>query len=176
MGYFRLYLTGDGIDIGCGQDILNVVVGKVIPYDKIHVDTANEAETMSEIGEKTFDFAYSSNCLEHIDDPVSAMRSWIRIVKTNGFIFITVPDEGLYEHNKWPSQFNKDHKWSFTLKESSKLPKSIYLPEWLKQFGVEIVLIRMVDTNYDYTLIGVDQTNDPYNAEACIEIILRRKV
>lgn len=171
-GYFNEYLCGKGIDIGCGKDILKIIDGNVTPYDKIHQRSAHEAQTMGEIKDGNFDFVYSSNCLEHIDNPVKALKSWIRIVKPDGIVFFTVPDEELYEHNRWPSQFHKGHQWSFTMKADSKLPKSIRLPSWLDQFGVEIVSVEIVDTGYDYSLGNVDQTQ--MGAEAFIEVILRR--
>lgn len=170
-GYFDKYLCGKGIDIGCGKDILQIVNGNVIPYDKLHHSNEHEAQTMEGIQDNSFDFAYSSNCLEHLCDPVKALKSWIRIVRPGGIVFFTVPDETLYEHDIWPSTFNKMHKWSFTTKDDSKLPKSIHIQSWLEQFDVDILSIEIVDTDYDYSLGNVDQTQ--MGAEAFIEVILR---
>ncbi len=172
-GYFDKYLCGKGVDIGCGKDILKIVDGNVIPYDKLHQSSTHEAQTMGGMKDGNLDFAYSSNCLEHIDNPVKALKSWIRIVKPGGIVFLSVPDENLYEHNRWPSQFHKGHKWSFTMKTGSKMPKSIHLPSWLKQFDVEIISIEIADTGYDYSLGNVDQTQ--MGAEAFIEVILRKQ-
>lgn len=171
-GYFDHYLRGHGIDIGCGADILKVPDGDVVPYDKVFQSRDHEARTMQGIPDNNCDFVYSSNCLEHIDNPVKAIRSWIRIVKPKGIIFFTVPDETLYEHNKWPSTFNKAHLWSFTTKKGSKLPKSIHILSWLKQFDVEVLSIEIIDTGYNYSLSNVDQTQ--MGAEAFIEVILRK--
>lgn len=170
-GYFDRYLRGNGIDIGCGKDILQIVDGNVIPYDKLHHSVEHEAQTMGEMQDGSMDFAYSSNCLEHIDNPVEALRSWIRIVKPGGIIFFTVPDETLYEHDIWPSTFNKTHQWSFTMKRGSKLPKSIHIQSWLEQFDAEVLSVKIADTGYDHSLGNVDQTQ--MGAEAFIEVILR---
>lgn len=171
-GYFDTYLCGNGVDIGCGTDILQIPNGNVIPYDKLHQSDEHEAQTMNGFDGGHLDFAYSSNCLEHVDDPVGALKSWIRIVRPHGIIFFTVPDEELYEHNQWPSKFHKGHQWSFTMKTGSKLPRSIHLPSWLKQFGAETISIKIADTGYDYSLGNVDQTKT--GAEAFIEVILRK--
>jgi len=174
LGYFDKYLVGYGIDIGCGRDVLSIASGTVVPYDKIHQDKNHEAQIMPDIEDDSFNFAYSSNCLEHIPDPVQALNSWIRIVEPGGIIFFTVPDENLYEHGRWPSRFHKGHLHSFTIKTESKMPKSIFLPEWLKQFDVDIVSIEIVDTGYDYELPDtVDQTQ--IGAEAFIEVILQKR-
>lgn len=170
-GYFDDYLRGHGIDIGCGTDILKITNGDVVPYDKVFQSEDHEARTMQGISDNSFDFAYSSNCLEHIDDPTETLCSWMRIIKPKGIVFFTIPDETLYEHDMWPSTFHKGHLWSFTTKNGSKLPKSIHVPSWLKRFDVEILSVKIVDTGYDYSLSNVDQTQ--MGAEAFIEIILR---
>jgi len=173
-GYFDKYLKGNGIDIGCGKDVLEIVSGNVLPFDKIHCDQSHDAEYMGGIQDNHFDFTYSSNCLEHLDKPDVAIQSWIRITKPGGIILFTVPDETLYEHDRWPSRFHKGHKWSFTMKPESKLPKSIFLPLWIEQFDVDTISMEVVDTNYDYSLgHGIDQTKN--GAEAFIEVILRKK-
>jgi len=171
-GYFNNYLVGRGVDIGCGADVLQILNGSVIPYDRLQ-DARHEAQTMHGIESDSLDFAYSSNCLEHTNDPAEALKSWIRIVKPGGIIFFTVPDEELYEHNQWPSKFHKGHQWSFTTKKGSRLPKSIHLPSWLKQFGAEVLSIEVVDTGYDHSLGNIDQTKT--GAEAFIEIIMRKR-
>lgn len=172
-GYFNRYLCGNGVDIGCGKDILRIISGNVIPYDKLHQSSDHEAQTMGDIKDKSLDFAYSSNCLEHVDDPAKALKSWMRIVRPGGIIFFTVPDETLYEHDKWPSTFNKSHLWSFTTKSDSKLPKSIHIQSWLEQFDVDVISVKIVDTGYDYSLGNVDQTKT--GAEAFIEVILKTR-
>lgn len=169
--YFSNYLKGYGIDIGCGKDILQILDGDVVPYDRTFQNKDHEAQTMTEFKNNNFDFAYSSNCLEHIENPVEALRSWIRIVKPGGIVFFTVPDETLYEHDIWPSTFHKGHLWSFTTKDGSKLPKSIHIRSWLEQFDVEILSVEIADTGYDYSLGNVDQTRT--GAEAFIEVILK---
>ena len=173
-GYFEHYLKGHGIDIGCGTDILQILDGDVVPYDKVFQSQDHEAQTMYEIKDNTYDFVYSSNCLEHISSPTEALHSWIRIVKRGGIVFFTVPDETLYEHDKWPSTFNKAHLWSFTTKNDSKLPKSIHIQSWLKRFGVEVLSIEIIDTGYDHSLGNVDQTQ--MGAEAFIEVIIRKYI
>lgn len=171
VGYFRTFLCGDGIDVGCGHDVLEVEHGTVVPYD-LKVDASCDAQTMAGIAAAGLDFLYSSNCLEHLPDPGAALLNWIRVVKPGGFVFFTVPDEDLYEQGHWPSRFNHRHLWSFTTKTGSSMPKSICLPTWLGKFPADILSIEVVDTNYDHSLVDVDQTLKA--AEAFIEVILRR--
>jgi len=171
-GYFRTYLKGVGVDIGCGGDVLEVEDGSVTPYDR-SVNSSHDAETLADLADGSFDFLYSSNCLEHMADPIGALSNWIRVVRDGGHVLFSVPDEDLYEQGHWPSRYNYRHTCSFTTKEGSTMPESIHLPTWLPQFAADVVSIEVVDTNYDHSLHDVDQTMR--NAEAFIEVILRKQ-
>jgi ABC-type Zn uptake system ZnuABC Zn-binding protein ZnuA len=65
-----------------------------------------------------------------------------------------VPDEDLYEQGCWPSVFNSDHKWTFTLKKAkSWSPKSVNVADLVKQVpGVELVSLELQDHGYDRSL------------------------
>jgi SAM-dependent methyltransferase len=104
------YLDGKSvIDIGCGTDM---VVPWATPFDVVDGD-ANRLDEYFEPG--SFDVVYSSHCLEHMSQPHEVLPRWWRLVKPGGVLITVVPDEELYEQGLWPSQFNRDHKWAFTL-------------------------------------------------------------
>jgi SAM-dependent methyltransferase len=43
----------------------------------------------------------SSNCLEHIANPLKALTEWIRIIKPGGLILLVLPDkETNFDHNR----------------------------------------------------------------------------
>lgn len=174
--YYDLYLHGNGIDIGCGNDPLVIPKGNVMKYDKIY-DPDNDANTLNNIQHIKFDFVYSSHCLEHLDDPYVSFLDWIRVCKKGGYLYIIVPDETLYEKNTWPSKFSGEHQWSFRVKLKSKLPNSIFIPDLLdfakEAFDIELVELFINDTNYDYSLSdSIDQTRS--NACCQIEFILKK--
>jgi SAM-dependent methyltransferase len=173
-GTFEKYLNGYGIDIGCSNDPLVVLDGEVVPYDIKFMKTDGE---LNEYEDDTFDFVYSSHCLEHQNDITKALNNWIRICKPNGYIYIVVPDETLYEKNKWPSMFAKaQHKWSFTIEEPSSLPKNIAIKSFLEDFEeVELVDIFLNDSKYDYK---ADWRKDQTRGNACchIEFILKKRL
>mgnify|MGYP001544673260 CR=1 FL=1 len=110
MGYFEKYLIGNGIDIGCGSDKL------FNPVPMIHFNcrgwdvTDGDAQYMRGVEEHTYDFVYSSHCLEHMHNPTVALENWWRILKPGGYLFVAVPDAELYEQGVWPSLGNGDHK------------------------------------------------------------------
>jgi SAM-dependent methyltransferase len=146
-------LQGEGIDIGCGPD---PVFPRVTPFDLAQGD-ANE---ILRHVHRQFDFVYASHCLEHMRDARAAIAQWWELVKPGGVLFVIVPDEDLYEQGFWPSRFNRDHKWTFTIaKRSSWSPVSINLLDLAKSLpGGEMVDIRLFDQGYDRQLYCNGQT------------------
>src|SRR5207248_11335926 len=105
-GDFDNYLRGSGIDIGAGDDPLIIPNGTVRVWDLAEGD----AQLMAGVADNTYDFVYSSHCLEHMRDVEQALRNWVRILKPGGILYLVVPDYILYEKMVWPSRFNPDHK------------------------------------------------------------------
>lgn len=114
----RELFTGKGIDIGCGLD---PIMPNARPFD---IDDG-DANKITEYINEEYDYVFSSHCLEHMHDPKQALLEWWKIVKTNGHLIFTVPDEDLYEQGYFPSLFNYDHKSTFTIsKKVSWSPRS----------------------------------------------------
>jgi SAM-dependent methyltransferase len=201
---------GSGIDIGCGTD---PVTPNARRFDQEHGD----ANVISQHVQEQFDFVYSSHCLEHMHDPRTTILDWWKLVKPGGVLFILVPDEDLYEQGVFPSQFNPDHKATFTISKSkSWCPKSINVFDLAQSLpGGQIISLQLQDRGYDRKLMAyerhpfdftarvsfqfgswldrllgfkgqigfrrlmttyypVDQTNDDFNAQAQIQLIVRK--
>lgn len=201
---------GRGIDIGCGGD-------PVLPTCRCFDVADGDANKITQYVSEEFDFVYSSHCLEHMHQPSSAILEWWQLVKAGGYLFITVPDEDLYEQGVFPSRFNSDHKATFTLsKTSSWSPVSHNVLELarslpggqlvslalqdhgydrsLSSFGIKCpgILIRLLGRIYDIArkvagegqlmslkrllvqYYPVDQTSPPFNAQAQIQLIVRK--
>lgn len=182
--YGNRWLVGHGLDIGCGYDILKSDnsngfhrIIAVTGYDKLL--NSGDAQTLSDVADSTYDFVISSHCLEHMEMPAIALSNWIRVVKPGGFIVVTVPDCDLYEHRLWPSKFNGDHKfaWSMRAVTTENYPGHVlYVPQFLQEFGhdVDIEMMQLLTENYNYTFGDlVDQTGSA--AECAIEFVLRKR-
>jgi SAM-dependent methyltransferase len=52
-----------------------------------------EAATLSPIESNMYDFVLSSNCLEHIANPLKALKEWIRVTKRNGYLLLVLPNK-----------------------------------------------------------------------------------
>lgn len=87
-------------------------------------------------------------------DPHTAVLDWWTLVKPNGFLIIVVPDMELYEQGIWPSLFNSDHKWKFTLSGRMEPKRSIINIEQLMRLlpNGSIIQIQRQDDGYDYSL------------------------
>ena len=172
------WFVGMGLDVGAGNDSLALyaelfpLIRSVVLYDT----PQGNAQLLENIADSSFDFLYSSHCLEHLDDPFEALGNWIRVVKPGGHLIVNVPDEDLYEQGVWPSRFNTDHKTSWTIdKEESWSLVSVNVLDLVRRFRSEAlpVKIELIDHGYRSSLFGhgIDQTRMPA-AEAAIEIVL----
>lgn len=168
---------GRGIDIGGGPDSISKY-----GYDCYNWDIANgdsDAQFLKTVKDNTYNFVHSSHCLEHMVDPKIAIKHWVRVCKSGGYIVITIPDEELYEHNMWPSRFNADHKWSFRIYTGTpRTYKSINVVDLLKLVwkDTEIISLQRIEDRFDFKADKmIDQTFPEDGPECAIELVLRKK-
>lgn len=173
--HFDLYLNGHGIDIGSGDDVLEIKNGIVDEWDLYHGD----AQYMIGVPNEKYDFVYSSHCLEHMYDVDRTLMNWIRILKPNGYLYITVPDYILYEKLRFPSIYNTDHKNSFSVfltKEKVKRDNHYHsndIAKIFEKFNCQTISIELEDENFDYS-IGPDIDQTRGNAQAQILFIAQK--
>jgi len=172
-GDFDRYFVGRGLDIGSGDDCLRAPRAVVDPWDLPRGD----AEELRGIADGSYEFVYSSHCLEHMRSVERALSNWVRILKPGGFLYLVVPDFTLYEKECFPSRFNSDHKQTFSIAvervaegRASHWHVTENLVPLLASLGVDMVEIHLEDDNYDRQLSPhVDQTHSPTTlAQICI--------
>ena len=178
--FLRTFFVGEGIDIGGAPDPLSLYTDffPLMKSVKVWDMPDGDAEFMESVLDESYDFVHSSHCLEHLHNPIEGIKNWFRILKPGGFLIVTVPEEDLYEQGTFPSTFNLDHKWTFTInKESSWSPRSINVLELLSGLGAsaDIRLIALEDRLYRYSLPRFDQTSTPIS-ESAIEFIVRKRL
>jgi SAM-dependent methyltransferase len=166
-GLFERVFVGHGIDIGCGDDPLTPTC---VRWDREQGD----AQDLPGIAPATFDWVYSSHCLEDLPDPLRALRRWWEVLKPGGYLFVVVPDEDLYEQGCWPSRYNGDHRWTFTPhKCESWSPVSLNLADLLVMLPRhQLLALRTCDAWYDHSPGVWDRTAGP--AEAHLEALVRK--
>ena len=141
-------MKGNGIDIGCGND---PIFPGVDCFDQVDGD----ANDISRYVKKQYDFVFSSHCLEHTRDPYHALQEWFRLVRPGGHLIVLVPDEDLYEQGVFPSAFNADHKFTFTMQKArSWCAKSVNVLDLVASVSGVLVSATLQDQRYDRRLMS----------------------
>lgn len=182
-GFGTRFFVGHGLDVGSGSDPL-AQYRELFPAIRSCRDwdlADGDAQELASIQDEAFDFVHSSHCLEHMVDPVVALRNWFRVLKIGGHLIVLVPDEDLYEQHQWPSTFNPDHKRTFTIWKphlgptASWSPVSVNVVDLITDLGYQakLVKLQLLDMTYRYSLPRVDQT-DSIVGESAIEFVVRK--
>ena len=155
-----------GIDIGCGQDPLHKTFVK---WDEIYGN--GDATYMKGVADNKFHTVYASHILEHLDDPIIAIRNWFRVCEPGGHLIICVPHRDLYEQKlTLPSLWSGNHKW-FYLPEVPDLPDTRSLRDDIRDAIPEarFLFMRILNENY------VSSTGQHPEGEYSIEIIVQKR-
>lgn len=178
--FVRRYFVGAGVDIGGKPDPLCLYAELFggIKSVKTWDWEDGDAQIMAGVEDGTYDFVHSSHCLEHLVNPCAGLGAWLRIVRPGGYLVITVPDEDMYEQGVFPSTFNKDHKWTFTIyKQKSWSERSLNVLDLVCELGEEAELVRVeqLSATYRFDLPRYDQTLTPVG-ECGIEFVIRKRL
>jgi SAM-dependent methyltransferase len=167
------YLHGRGIDIGCGNDLLQLDGRDIQGWDVPQGD----AQYLFGIPDETFDFVHSSHCLEHMVNVRIALANWARVAKPGGIVFVTVPEWTFYERRQWPSMFNGDHKQIFTTMPYDGTPSAnawtigdLNREGMIRGLVLEECFLEL--NNYDFAQFAsryvIDQTLGDACAQMCV--------
>jgi ubiquinone/menaquinone biosynthesis C-methylase UbiE len=75
--------------------------------NKTGVQYICEATDLKQIPDSKYDFIISSNCLEHVANPIKAVEEWIRVIKNEGIILLVLPNkEFCFDHNRLTTKFS----------------------------------------------------------------------
>lgn len=165
-GFFS-YVVGEGIDIGCGVDPLTPSCRR---WDD-DLPNSGDATFMRGVADESFDWVYSSHCLEHLHHPEIAIRNWWRILKPGGHLLIYVPHRDLYEKKELlPSRWNPDHKF-FILPFRDDAPCTFSLEGLIFRNCEGGQLIRLKECAEGWSSAGPEQHS---HGEYSIEAIARK--
>jgi SAM-dependent methyltransferase len=177
--FTRRYFVGHGVDIGGKPDPLALYQELFCRMESVRTwDWEDgDAQFLASLPDDSVDFIHSSHCLEHLVNPHEGLKNWLRVLRPGGHAIVTIPDEDMYEQGKFPSTFNHDHKWTFTVwKEKSWSDKSINIFDLLRGLGgeIDIIKIEQLIATYRFSLPRYDQTLSPIG-ECGIEVIIRKR-
>jgi predicted SAM-dependent methyltransferase len=137
-GFFDRYITGNGIDIGCGRTYGYSDDVRLHESAIAHDSDICDAHYMDAYADESFNYVYNSHVLEHLAQPLTAIKNWYRICKYDGFLIIVVPSAYRYEKKlHLPSRWNPDHKQFYTVASlTSEIEQALepnsYLVEYVK--------------------------------------------
>lgn len=64
------------------------------------------ATCLSAIDDRSYDFLLASHVLEHVANPLKALREWRRVLKPNGYAFILLPERAhTFDHRRPATTF-----------------------------------------------------------------------
>lgn len=177
--FINYYFVGDGLDIGGKPDPLCLYTGLFCQMKSVRTwDWEDgDAQFLESLEDETYDFIHSSHCLEHMVDPYQALANWFRVLKPGGHLIVTIPEEDMYEQGVFPSTFNLDHKWTYTIfKNESWSPKSVNVIDLVRSLGdrADIIKLEQLTATYRFDLPRYDQTLSPVG-ESGIEFIIRKR-
>lgn len=177
--FINRYFVGRGLDIGGKPDPLALYCELFCQMEEVQTWDIEDgdAQFLDGVRDEEFDFVHSSHCLEHLEDPRKGLRNWLRVVREGGHLIVIVPDEDLYEQGVFPSTFNRDHKWTFTIfKTRSWSEKSLNILDLVRELGGDAELIRLeqISTTYRFDLPRYDQSLTPIG-ECGIEFVIRKR-
>lgn len=67
----------------------------------------SEATDLREIPTARYDFLLSSNCLEHVANPIKALAEWKRVVKPGGGLVLVLPNkDSNFDHRRPATRFD----------------------------------------------------------------------
>lgn len=173
------YLAGAGLDILGGPDPLSLYLELFPRITGLRVWNPQDGDPQALAGvpDASYDFVHSCHRLGLFPDPAAALANWFRVLKPGGHLIVTMPDEDLYEQGVFPSTFNREHKWSFTVfKTKSFHGRSLNVIELATRLGpaADIRRLAVIDAGYRQRLPRMDQTLTPV-AESAIELVIRKR-
>jgi len=112
------FLQGEGIEIGALHNPLPVPPGVCVKYvDRMSAEglrrqypelndlplvdpeIVDDGETLTTVAAQSQNFIVASHFLEHCQNPVATLQSFMRVLKPDGVLFLVVPDK-LYTFDK----------------------------------------------------------------------------
>lgn len=106
------YLRGNGIEVGALHNPLPVPGNAVVRYvdrmsaadlrrqypelaheSLIDPDVIDDGEKLASFTDASVDFVIANHFIEHCEDPIGALRQFMRVTRPGGVVYIAVPDK-----------------------------------------------------------------------------------
>jgi SAM-dependent methyltransferase len=177
--FIQHYFAGVGIDI-CARDEVLTPHARLFPRISrvLWWDTAKGGMSMmSGRDDGSIDFVNAGHCLARELNPTQTLSRWLDLLKPGGYLVVTVPDEELYEKNRWPSPFDPEHRFSFTICTHKRAhANSIDVFEMVRSVShvAQCERVNLISEQFDPAHADVNQAAHGI-AECSIEIVLKKR-
>lgn len=104
----HIYIRGEGLELGALNNPLPVsphahvryvdfataeAVAEQFPGHAVKTpDIIDDAVTLTSVEDSSQDFVIACHILEHLEDPIGAIKTWFRVLKPGGVLFMSIPD------------------------------------------------------------------------------------
>ena len=99
--------------------------------NKTGMQYIHDTTDLSAIKSNTYDFLLSSNCLEHVANPLKALEEWIRIIIPNGYLLLALPNKiNNFDHRRPTTTFEhilEDYKSNVSERDLTHLDEILEL-------------------------------------------------
>jgi SAM-dependent methyltransferase len=108
----KKYIRGSGLEIGALHNPLRLFNGanvlyvdrktvdelrsdypKLKHYSLVDVDIIDDGERLNTLWDSSVDFVIANHFLEHCEDPIMTLETFIRVLRPGGILFLAVPDK-----------------------------------------------------------------------------------
>jgi len=112
-GFIPIYRVLKALD-GCNFSNSTIWEGRLVDgqnYNyypsKVGRQLVMEASDLNTITDSSYEFVLSSNCLEHVANPIKALGEWVRILKVDGLLLLVLPNKKhCFDHNRPDTTFD----------------------------------------------------------------------
>lgn len=113
-----------------------------------------EATDLREISTGKYQFLISSNCLEHVANPIKAVEEWLRVVVPGGWLLLVLPNKvANFDHRRPVTRFEHlldDYQKNISEDDMTHLPEILELHDLSrdKLAGGRLNFIKQSKDNY----------------------------
>ena len=133
--FARKFCVGHGLDIGCSRKEWSLQGST--PIDIIFDDQYHALN----LPDGTFDYIFSSHCLEHLEKWTLALDLWLSRIREGGILFLYLPD---YSQEYWRPWNCDKHIHYFT---------SSIIIDYLKDRKMKNILYSGIDLNNSFSVV-----------------------
>jgi SAM-dependent methyltransferase len=192
----KKYIRGSGLEIGALNKPLRLFNGANVLYvdrknidelrsdypelehgSLVNVDIIDDGESLNTIDDSSVDFVIANHFLEHCEDPIMALETFIRVVRPGGILFFAVPDKRYTEdrdrnlttlehliadHRFGPIISREDHFREFeecVARGPVKRDYSIHYHVWTDKEIVELLAYLEREKGLELSTLQIAKTN-----------------